>query len=510
MKCTKCGTEIPDSSNFCPNCGQKMGERNYSKKENYVKDVQKFRKEWLKCIFLLLGALLITGSVALLVGKNEKSTDETPTEMPSVTAEVEVEEPKITIPLSSEEFASMDYTTAKKKLEESGFTNVSLNRTEELKYDEADKIDTVKEVSIDGTTSFLVGDSVDENAYVTITYYAYAKCKINVHVEFLSNLLLNKHDVRYSFGDFAEGVLSHGENLDLEVNVEPGEYSLLFTDVEDAAVKGEIVVGVKGDMNASYGIRCANDEIMTSTVYVEEYGILKDNEIMLPNTAIYYSDMASYKECEAALKELGFTNIKTEPIYDIVLGITSEGETKSVTINGNADFNIGDVFEKDAEVVIEYHMKSSDDPNKPEDKPLSEIATDAQSEGSDAVWFSTNTVEDAKNGNSGVFAYKRDLSNYDIYYIIDFDEGYVYNFAEGNGNDVCDRLKIESGTLNDAVLITYHVEGEDDFSYGLHFKYKNAPATLIVQDNDGFDYEFRTTDLDDALKLLNSKEVSDY
>lgn len=504
MKCTKCGAEVSDNAMFCQNCGQKLD------KVSAVANAPKLKKTWLKCIVIILVALLIIGSIALLVRKNDKQNSDAIAEVPSVTSEETVEETTLAIPLSSEEFASMDYATAKNTLEESGFANISLEKAEELKYDEADKLDTVKEISIDGATSFLAGDTVDENAYVTISYYAYAKCTVNVHVEFISNLLFNKHDVRYSFGDYAEGVMAHGENLDLEVSVEPGEYRLLFTDEENDASNGEIVVNVKGDMNASYGIRCESEAIETYTVYIEEYGILKDNEIMLPNNAIYYSDMTSYKDCETALKELGFTNIKTVPVYDIVLGITSEGETKSVAINGNNDFNIGDVFNRDAEVVIEYHMKSADAPNKPEDKPLSEIATDAPSEGSDAVWYSTNTSEDAKNGNAGVYSYKKDGKFYDIYYIINFDEGHVYYFLEGDGNEFCDRLKIESGDLNDVVIITYHVEGEDNFSYGLHFKYKNMPSTLIVQDKNGFEDEYITTDLDNALELLKSKEVTDY
>lgn len=560
MKCTKCGSEIPENSKYCLSCGEKIEEQNAQEKGKEKKKgslfvklisvllviggvifllallrkrpfsvaviifqyafcllalfihkgILKLEKEWIKYIFLLLGSLLLILSIKCFGWGKEKKVDPTPIEEITIVEEEPVEDIALTIPLSPEEFATMDYNTAKKTLEESGFINISLEKAEELKYDETDKLDLVKEVSIDGTTSFLAGDTIDENAQIVIKYYTYAKCKVNVHVKFLSNLLLNKHDVRYTFEDITEGVLPHGEDLDLEVNVEPGEYSLLFTDVEDAAVKGEIVVSVKGDMNASYGIRCASEEIATTTVYIEEYGILKENEIMLPNTAVYYTDMTSYKDCEAALMELGFTNIKTVPVYDIVLGITEEGETKSVTINGNSDFNIGDVFTNDAEVIIEYHMKSVNAPDKttePE-KTASDYATDAPSEGSDAVWYSTNDLETAKNGNVGVYSYKKSGSSYDIYYVIDFDEGYVYRFLEGDGNEECDRLKIESGDLNDVLIITYHLD--ENYPVKLHFKYKNAPATMIVKGYDGFEDEFMTTDLNDALTLMKSKEVTDY
>ena len=65
------------------------------------------------------------------------------------------------------------------------------------------------------------------------------------------------------------------------------------------------------------------------------------------------------------LEDAGFSNIQTEILYDIVLGWTDEGEVKSVSIDGRTDFKKGEVFKQDVPVVITYHMKEEDDPNKP-------------------------------------------------------------------------------------------------------------------------------------------------
>ena len=132
--------------------------------------------------------------------------------------------------------------------------------------------------------------------------------------------------------------------------------------------------------------------------------------------------------------------------------------------------------------------------------------TAAQAE---SVSCSTNTKETVKNGNSGVYAYVDESYSYDIYYIIDFDEGYVYYFTEGNGEEGCDRLKIESGTLNDVLIITYHVGG-DSWSYGLHFKYQYQPDHLMLEDNDHFTYDYYTTNLEKALELRDTKKIHDY
>ncbi|MGN0481267.1 MAG: DUF6591 domain-containing protein [Lachnospiraceae bacterium] len=128
---------------------------------------------------------------------------------------------------------------------------------------------------------------------------------------------------------------------------------------------------------------------------------------------------------------------------------------------------------------------------------------------SDSVYYSTNDSNTVKNGNSGVYSYKKSGKYYDIYYIIDFNEGYVYSFCEGEGNTSCERIKIQSGNLNDVLIITFH-DGGTTWSYGLHFKYKNQPNTLIVQDNDGFEYQFTPTSLKDALALKSKKTLVNY
>lgn len=127
----------------------------------------------------------------------------------------------------------------------------------------------------------------------------------------------------------------------------------------------------------------------------------------------------------------------------------------------------------------------------------------------ESVTYSTNDMSTVKNGNSGVYSYKSRGGTYSNYLIIDFNEGYVYSFSEGNGNTICDRVRIESGNLNNVLIITYH-DGGDVWSYGLHFKFKNIPDHLILQDNDGFEYDFYPTNLSDAISIKNQKTIIDY
>ncbi len=161
------------------------------------------------------------------------------------------------------------------------------------------------------------------------------------------------------------------------------------------------------------------------------------------------------------------------------------------------------IDDRESEKKVSASVEAPQSPSATK-KPAATKAPSAASKSS--VYYSTNDNKTVKNGNSGVYAYK---SIYDVYYIIDFDKGYVYYFANGNGNSTCDRVKIESGDLNNVLIITYH-DGGETWSYGLHFSWKNQPDHLIVQDEDGFEWDYYPTDLNAALALKAKKTIYDY
>ena len=73
----------------------------------------------------------------------------------------------------------------------------------------------------------------------------------------------------------------------------------------------------------------------------------------------------NYTDVMDKFKDAGFINVKTNIIYDIITGwVTDDGEVKSVTINGDEDFDTYDEYRPDAEVVITYHTYKKNDPNK--------------------------------------------------------------------------------------------------------------------------------------------------
>lgn len=158
--------------------------------------------------------------------------------------------------------------------------------------------------------------------------------------------------------------------------------------------------------------------------------------------------------------------------------------------------------------VVESDDSSKADGSSDKTDDNTSSSTSVEKKKDDSVSYSTNTKDTVKYGNAGKYSYKKS-GTYDIYYIIDFDEGYVYWFTEGIGDTYGDKVKIVSGDLNSVLIVTYNDYG-NVWSYGLHFKYKNQPDHLIMQDEDGFEYDFYATDLDMALEIMETKTLKEF
>lgn len=72
------------------------------------------------------------------------------------------------------------------------------------------------------------------------------------------------------------------------------------------------------------------------------------------------------KKYETILKQLqnaGFSNVRTEARYDLLLGwLRKDGEVESVTVDGSSTFSAGDFCQPDVEIIITYHTYRSNRP----------------------------------------------------------------------------------------------------------------------------------------------------
>ena len=152
---------------------------------------------------------------------------------------------------------------------------------------------------------------------------------------------------------------------------------------------------------------------------------------------------------------------------------------------------------------------SSKEESQKEDKAKQDVAQESTKKNESSVYYSSNDSHNVKKGNSGVYSYKNKGGTYDVFYVIDFDDGYVYFFTDGNGDSTCDRVKIEYGDLNHVLVIVYH-DGDNKWAEGFHFKYVNQPTHLVLQDQNGFETDFYATDLSHALEIRDTKTIHDY
>ena len=92
-------------------------------------------------------------------------------------------------------------------------------------------------------------------------------------------------------------------------------------------------------------------------LYVLLFSLLlpSKNEVCVPLDAKKYKG-ENYEFVVQQLEDAGFKNIESKPIQDLVTGwITKDGEVESVSIAGDTEFEEGEIFSKDSQVIVIYH-----------------------------------------------------------------------------------------------------------------------------------------------------------
>lgn len=285
--------------------------------------------------------------------------------------------PKISVPVSSDEIASLSTKDIIKSFSSAGFENISTKVVYDLDPDEVtDKY--TSEVKINGRSSFSKSENVPfDSSIEVICHYSYNKFTVGVTIDFIPNIIFDKYDVSFSVDNNRKGTLIHGEDGEFEFRIKEGEHTLSFTSKDNASVKGEMKIDVTSDVDVAYQISCHSDKIDVEEIYIDYRTTLANDESKILCTQYDFIG-ENYKTVDSSLKEMGFTNIITKPVYDIVWGITEEESVSAVTIAGKDDYRRGDVFKKDTEIIITYHMMEEDatSKNNTSGEPNAEIGED--------------------------------------------------------------------------------------------------------------------------------------
>lgn len=412
------------------------------------------------------------------------------------------------LPIGADEISGKDYKEIGKLLSDSGFTNVEVKEVKDIDPEGA-ATDPYNEMTVSGSADFKKGDAVPFDAAISVFYHLpYEIFDVKVHIDFVPNIFFDKYRVEFFVDDESKKVLDHGEDFDGEMRLKAGTHKFSFKSAEDASIEGEEDIEITSNSEVNITIGCKTDyvEVKVDNIYRESD--VGENQIRIGFESFDYYGK-DHKEVVDALKAIGFTNITEQPMYDIEYGITEEGSVDLVSINGSTDYQKGDIFNKDAAVIVPYHLKAEDDPNKPKETADTSEATaeepaDEETEsGEDAqqtkntIFNSTNDADTAKLGNSGKFSYVRRLSNYDLYILIDFDEGVVYDLQYENGNVDGTVYTIDSGDLNNGLKTIYEADGSE---FVFHFHYVENPAVLI-EHYGSEEAKFDAASIDSTLKI---------
>ena len=301
------------------------------------------------------------------------------------------------------------------------------------------------------------------------------ECKLSLEIKSEFNLFFSKYDIEVVFDGVEIGSISNGNTLTKDLEVLSGDHKFVFSKAGDSSLRLEKTITINNDRMFSCQIAHGSDSMDMKNIVESD---------LLPQDTVP-------EEAEARIDTIS-NNVDTVQENIVEADVSEENKPD-------------EIITEEAEQMTEEDYLSLVIPEieKPEEQKEEKKPKHA------ASYHSSGDRDIAKEGDSGVFAYKSSGKEYDRYYIIDFDEGYVYSFSYGNGDMYCDRVKIDYGNLNEYIVTTYHDNGYA-WSEGLHFKRKNQPDILVLQDRFDFEIEFRTTDLDDALRYRSELEILDY
>jgi len=355
---------------------------------------------------------------------------------------------------------------------------------------------TTTKATTTSVQQYIQSTSAEDNSDETSASPESDTVKLYFDIDFVPNLVFSTYDIEVYVDDDKIGTIPHGEHFTYLMDIQKGKHTVKFYKDSDNDVSSSKNVDISNDCT----FKCSLHSY-ASDISIDDYKLEED----VTGASLTMIDVVgnTLDVARKNLKDVGFVNIKSESDNGKIIMLDSNWTVISQNVE------VGTVADKNIEIILTCHKEeySSTSAEAETIAPTTSVETSVTSK---SVSYSTNDKNSVKDGNKGLYSYKNLNGTYDNYYVIDFDNGYVYNFSEGNSSSTGDRVKIVSGDLNSVVVITYHDVDGSSWSYGLHFKWQRQPDHLVLQDEYGAEYDFATTNLKNALSILSKKEVTDY
>ena len=350
-------------------------------------------------------------------------------------------------PQNSTYYKGINYNDAYQDFYRAGFTNIRFNVIYDLTTGFLVSDGSIEYISIDGNKTFYKNHAYDKDVEVIICYHTFKSNKpsspdqsngdinggyigelysVTIDLNFDANLFLDTYDVRLLINDISYVVIEHGQSNTFDLELKPGKHTITFANIDDLSIKGEMELNVLSDLIVTYKIKCHSSNIdmyQTNIEYLKYYTVKFD-----ANGGSSVSDQkvnAGDSIAEPSTKKNGYVfagwMLNGQP-YDFDSGIYSD-----ITL----------VAKWDKEPVSKYE-----------------------------------------------YAFIRDLSNYDIYFLFDVDTNEYIYFTT---NDTYIEVGQYSGDLSTERVRLIHEIYE---GYSVYFKLTSSGGTYT--DHIGNTFSFAT------------------
>ena len=236
----------------------------------------------------------------------------------------------IQIPDDPEQYLDQNYLWVYNRFENAGFTGAVLNPIYDRNILDRSDPGLVESVVLNGSGIFTKGKWVPFDSSVVISYHADKP-------KYIGEAYLDVESLLKEMG-FRNISLNPLDDLD------PG----------DKKADEVTSVTVDGDELSEAETFSRDSEVVISFHTERE---LTETRIAVTSSS---GDLSGedYQDVVQTLQDMGFTNVTAIGLEDVVKvtgWLITDGAVKSVSIDGRTKFDIGTVFESDAEVIVSYH-----------------------------------------------------------------------------------------------------------------------------------------------------------
>lgn len=105
-----------------------------------------------------------------------------------------------------------------------------------------------------------------------------------------------------------------------------------------------------------------------------------------------------------------------------------------------------------------------------------------------------------------VYAFTTEEGDFASYYVIDFEQGYIYMFHADEYDDSCFALPIEAGNLEDGLTASIS-DGYSMVPFTMHYKDANQTERVVMTIEGAYEVELVATSLEEALMVKEGKTI---